>query len=98
MDALRRLNRTPQETEDFIKKWQQQMKDWQDQLKDLDQPPKPGTDGPTSYSSGPRKIKPTSQRRDPLQSAGPLQPPAEFEKSTREFSQEISKIKPKREK
>jgi hypothetical protein len=96
-DALRRLNRTPQETDEFIKKWQQQMKDWQEQLKELDQTPK-GPGGPTTYSSGPRKIKPTGQGRDPLQSVGPLQPPAEFEKSTREFSQEISRIKPKREK
>jgi hypothetical protein len=96
-DALRRLEMTPEQAEKFRRDMAKQMGEWREHLKELGDRPKTDT-GPLPYSSGPRKIKPTGQGRDPLQSAGPLQPPAEFEKSTRDFSQEISRIKPKRDK
>lgn len=95
-DKLKKLDLTPEEAERFIKEWRQQQKDWAEDIKELE---KLKNADPAKYTSGPRVLtRPTGTARDPIQSVGPLLPPAEFEKSYREFSQELSRLKPKKEK
>lgn len=84
---------TPEEAERLAR----QMKQWAEEVKELEQAAKAG--GGASYSSGPYTAKkPTGPGRNPIQGVGPLVPPSEFEKAYREFTQEMSRLKPKRDK
>ncbi len=97
-DMLKKLDMTKEEAEKFIRDYRQQQKDLADKLKELEKVAKPNTGGTGPYGTAPRTIKGSGPNRDPLQNVGPLQPPSEFEKSTRDFSQDLSRMKPKKDK
>jgi len=93
-DMLKKLNLTEAEWQKFLQEYQRRLQKLDTRVKDEEKRPRTGP-GARNYP-GVIKSRPTTGDRDNLQGIGPLLPPSEFQKSYQDFTEEMSRLKPKR--
>jgi len=95
---LDKMKLTPEEAAEFLKNYKESLKNYREEVTRLEDMAKPGRlpdKAPTNPR--PREIKPPSTSNPSGQGVGTLLPPAEFRETHRDFSDDISRLKLKRD-
>ncbi|MBY0524967.1 MAG: hypothetical protein K2R98_16295 [Gemmataceae bacterium] len=96
-EMLKKFNMTKEQYDKFLKDYEARLKELKSSAQEQEKIEKALLGSGQRPNPGVTRVRPpTTGTRDPLQGVGPLLPPSEFQKSYSDFTEELSKLKPKR--